>query len=176
MAQPDQLEPLKEMVAATLEAPPPVLQSTATDAPVDVAEAPPEPPKARPPRPRAKPAAAAPQTPPAPLAPRAAIASPAVAAGPPPDYLASLRARLERAKIYPREAQMRGAQGVAHLQFVLDRSGRLLSFSIVRSSGHEALDREVEAMIHRAAPFPPLPVELASEKLAVLVPIEFSLR
>ena len=92
------------------------------------------------------------------------------------DYLALLAAWLERHKEYPRRARARGEEGTVLLRFKIDRGGRLLMWRIDRSSGHPALDREVEAMLQRAEPLPPLPPEMTQAQLELAVPIQFRLR
>lgn len=96
--------------------------------------------------------------------------------GPPPDYLQRLAMWLERHKEYPRRAQLRRQEGTVMLRFTIDRDGNVLSHRIVRSSGHSALDDEVEAMIQRAQPLPAIPASLAGAQLEVVVPVQFVLR
>ncbi|MCA1975163.1 MAG: energy transducer TonB, partial [Caenispirillum sp.] len=92
------------------------------------------------------------------------------------DYLAQVQAWLERHKEYPRSARMRRQEGTVLLQFVLDRSGRVLSHRIVRGSGHDALDAEVDAMIRRASPLPPMPPAMTAQTMDITVPVQFALR
>jgi protein TonB len=91
-------------------------------------------------------------------------------------YLGVLLARLNRFKQYPPQARAAHIQGVVMLHFVLDRSGRLLSAQIAKSSGRPALDREALALIARAEPLPPMPPAMGGERLDAIVPIAFSLR
>lgn len=92
------------------------------------------------------------------------------------DFLAQLQAWLERHKEYPRRAQRRRQEGTALLYFVMSQDGRVLDFRIEESSGHEALDREVQAMIRRAQPLPAIPASMRQSRLELVVPIVFSLR
>jgi len=64
---------------------------------------------------------------------------------------------LERVKHYPETARQRGANGNAIIWFVLDKSGRIASVSLLRSSGDADLGGESVALVNRAAPFPPPP-------------------
>jgi protein TonB len=155
---------------------------------------PPPKPLVKPPAPvavKAPPSSPAPPIPAPPtIAPAQAAPPPAVPAPPqlaalPPaagrpgadaDYLASILAWLERHKEYPREAQRRRQQGTAVLAFELDRQGRVLSYRIKTSSGFAELDREVEAMIKRAEPMPPMPADMTQAKLELQVPVQFRLR
>ena len=79
-------------------------------------------------------------------------------------------------KNQPREARRRREQGTATLVFTVDRRGRVTGVRISKSSGSASLDREVHAMVRRAAPFPPFPVDLRAEQLTLAVPVRFSLR
>lgn len=87
-----------------------------------------------------------------------------------------LLGHLQRHKRYPRAAQARGRQGVPQIRFTMDRQGRVLSSSLERGSGHEALDGEALALVLRAQPLPPPPDELGGDSLEIVVPIEFLLR
>lgn len=193
------LEPVKAtpppipMVAADT---PPVFDTKAVDAPV-VAAAPPKVVRAKPkpdvatetkpeaesppmaaPAPPTKPVetAMAPSPVKAPPAKTEMQASASGQAGPPADFIGRLRAKLERAKVYPRAAQMRRQEGVTHLRFTMDRGGKVLAWTIERSSGFPALDTEVEAMLQRAQPLPALPEDMPDQQLELIVPVQFFLR
>ncbi|VFU11008.1 TonB family protein (fragment) [Methylocella tundrae] len=80
-------------------------------------------------------------------------------------------AQLNRNKRYPPSAQ--GASGAATISFSIDRSGRLVSASLVRSSGSSALDSEAVAIAHRASPFPPPPADVSGSRITLTVPVNF---
>lgn len=84
--------------------------------------------------------------------------------------------RLERAKRYPQGAELRRREGVAVVEFVLDREGRVLETRLVRSSGEPALDAEALALPARAQPLPPPPEHVAGARIEVVVPVRFTLR
>jgi periplasmic protein TonB len=92
-----------------------------------------------------------------------------------PDYMARLRAWLEKHKRYPRSARLRRQEGTAMLSFVIDREGRVMEYSIRESSGHRILDEEVAAMIERAQPLPGFPDDLQRSRLELVVPVQFFL-
>lgn len=92
------------------------------------------------------------------------------------DYLATLRAWLERHRQYPRQARLRRLEGTALLYFVIDRSGEILEFRIEESAGSPILDQEVKQMLRRARPLPPFPPELEEARLHLRIPVEFRLR
>jgi protein TonB len=91
-------------------------------------------------------------------------------------YFGTILARLEQVKRYPDAARRFGREGTVLVRFELDRAGTLMSWRIEKGSGQDDLDREVEAMVRQAAPFPPFPETLARERLVLVVPVSFSLR
>lgn len=96
-------------------------------------------------------------------------------AGPPPDYVGRILAKLERAKRYPAAAKAARLEGTVMLRFAIDRRGRLLDWRIEGSSGVPALDEEVGTLVRRAAPFPPFPDDMDRDRMELTVPIDFSL-
>ncbi len=90
-------------------------------------------------------------------------------------YAAKIRSWLYAHKIYPRRARMRREEGQVQVRFVLNRAGMLLEGAIIRGSGNEVLDEEAEAMLRRAAPYPPAPAELSGERIEFTAPILFTL-
>ncbi len=94
---------------------------------------------------------------------------------PSPDYLLQIRALLEENKQYPPMAQRYGMEGEVLLWFVLDRQGHVLDYHIDQSSGNAMLDQEVERLIQEISQFPPVPPEVGTDKLELLVPVSFRL-
>jgi len=92
------------------------------------------------------------------------------------DYLLVLRSWLERHKRYPTRARRFGQEGTAFLYFVMNRAGDVIDYEIRQSSGHRLLDDEAERMILRAQPLPKIPESMNEAQLALVIPIEFSLR
>jgi protein TonB len=58
--------------------------------------------------------------------------------------------------------------------FSFDRSGRILSVQVARSSGQEALDQQALRNVRSASPIPAPPADQASQTLTV--PIQFNIR
>lgn len=86
-----------------------------------------------------------------------------------------LHAHLERHKRYPRQARRKGKEGRPRVSFTMDRDGKVLSVSLVSSSGTPSLDREAMALVQRAAPLPKPPATVAGVQITLTVPINFSL-
>jgi periplasmic protein TonB len=110
--------------------------------------------------------ASATSTPPVPTPPSNAV----------PTWQGRLLGRLEQFKHYPQDAQYRREQGVAYLRFSMDRTGRVLSANIGKSSGHSELDQETLALIFRAEPLPPPPPEVPGNPIELVVPVQFLLK
>ena len=125
----------------------------------------------------AQPAPVLPAAPATPLgAPAPPSASPAATAAARANWQGQLLAWLSQHKRYPREAQEQRQQGTAHLRFVLDRYGRVLSYDLRQKLRFAALDEEVVALIQRAQPLPAPPPELSGTRFELVAPVEFSLR
>ena len=187
LAPPEPTPPVAETPPPP-EPPPPIPEPPPPEPPPPVVVAPP------PPRPQPKPAVKPPprrmpqpaptqvapmQAPPmqAPL-PFAAVPRPA----PPPPagpivsagYRAALSAWLESHKRYPDSARERAEEGRAVLRFRVDRSGRVLSYAIVESTGHPDLDAALDQMM-RGAILPPFPADMTISDVEVSVAIRFAL-
>ncbi|UYK85780.1 energy transducer TonB [Xanthomonas sacchari] len=91
-------------------------------------------------------------------------------------WQAQLLGHLQRYKRYPRAAQRRRQEGVAHVGFAVDQGGHAGDLRLVRSSGHDTLDAEALATVRRAEPLPPPPAEMSGDAVQVVVPVEFFLR
>ena len=173
----------------------------ATPSPVPAANLPPPPvpaaPAPRPPRPAPRPARvppprrdvahgaddAAPSSSQAKPAPRpatmASVVAPGAVAGAPPDAIpawrAKLRERLRQAQRYPAAAG--GIEGVAEVQFTLNRAGHVLAVALLQSTGSPVLDTEAVAMIYRARPLPPVPeAAMRGPTMTLSIPVTFTVQ
>jgi protein TonB len=78
-------------------------------------------------------------------------------------------AHMNRHKRYPG-----GGGGTSSVAFTIDRSGRVLSARLIRSSGSPALDQEAVSLARRASPVPAPPANMGRGSLVLTVPIRFS--
>lgn len=90
-------------------------------------------------------------------------------------YGNTLWGEISKHKQYPKIALMRGWQGEAIVEVLLDGNGKLKSKKIVQSSGYEALDKQALEMVESAAPFPAPPEVLRGSTFSIKVPIPFKL-
>jgi protein TonB len=131
--------------------------------------APPMPPSSQPASPA--PAASAQSQGPA-TQPRPASAATAATIG--ADWRNELGAWLQAHKQYPDAARERGDEGRAVIRFTVSRDGRVLSYSLVSSSGSASLDEAAQDMF-RGATLPPFPASMGESEITVTVPIHFTL-
>nr|VFK19763.1 MAG: protein TonB [Candidatus Kentron sp. LPFa]VFK34156.1 MAG: protein TonB [Candidatus Kentron sp. LPFa] len=80
------------------------------------------------------------------------------------NYLAMLRARIERKKYYPRASQRRGEEGKVIVRFVIRRNGEFTDLAVVRSSGIRRLDDAALKTLRRITPFEPIPAALGRKQ------------
>ncbi len=111
------------------------------------------------------PETAAPKSLPAPPSTRAASNAQA-------SWEARLLSHLERYRRYPSSSRARREQGVVHVRFRMNRQGRVLSVSLLRSSGFSVLDQAALDTLRRAQPLPAIPDDRPDE-LELSIPVEF---
>lgn len=85
-----------------------------------------------------------------------------------------LSAHFNRHKRYPEDRSQQAAEIV--VSFLLDRTGHVLSTSIVRSSGDKAFDEAALAMLRRSDPVPAPPPLVADEGLSFTLPVNFRVK
>ena len=85
-----------------------------------------------------------------------------------------LVAHLDKHKRYPAERSQKSAEIV--VSFVLDRTGRVLSTTIVKGSGDAAFDEAALAMVRRSDPVPQPPPLVADEGLSFTLPVIFRVK
>jgi protein TonB len=85
-----------------------------------------------------------------------------------------LIAHLDKHKRYPAERQQKTAE--ITINFVLDRTGHVLSTSIAKGSGDTAFDNAALAMVRRSDPVPPPPPLVADEGLNFTLPVIFRVK
>ncbi len=140
---------------AVVRRPPPVRQPAPYRPPVQMPLPPPPPTQT----------AAVPRPP-----PRPPPAAPVVSAA----YRAALGSWLESHKHYPESARERGESGQAVLRFHVERSGQVLNYAVVRSTGYADLDAAIERMM-QGARLPPFPADMSATDIEVSVTIRFAL-
>ena len=91
-------------------------------------------------------------------------------------YLAALRARIERGKFYPLVSRRRGEEGKIVIGFVIRKNGELTDLTVIKSSGVRRLDNAALKTLRKITPFKPIPGILMREKWGLSVPIIYDLQ
>jgi protein TonB len=100
----------------------------------------------------------------------ARVSSPEASAG----YAALVSAWLNSHKRYPDSARQQGEEGSAVLRFEVERTGRVVQFAVLKSSGFPDLDASIEEMM-RNATLPPFPLGLTELRKEYTVNVRFRL-
>ena len=87
-------------------------------------------------------------------------------------YLGEVRKTLEKSKVSP-HAHL---SGTVMIGFTIGPSGQVMTREVKKSSGSKVLDDAAMAALDHAAPFPPMPHDLAKGPLEVQVPFKFVTR
>lgn len=96
--------------------------------------------------------------------PRVHYLMPSTRGSPDAMYFAQWKERVEKVGNAHYPAAARGKiYGTLRMTVIIDRSGRLLDAVIDRSSGSPVLDRAARRIVMMAAPFPPLPPDIARD-------------
>jgi periplasmic protein TonB len=85
-----------------------------------------------------------------------------------------LAVHLDKYKRYPSDRPPQSAEIV--IRFVLDRTGHVVSASVVKSAGDSAFDDAALDMMRRADPVPPPPPLVADEGLSFSMPVIFRVK
>jgi protein TonB len=168
---PPEPPPIPEAEPPPPEPPPPVVEAEPPPPPPQPKPAVKPPPRRPPPQPAPTPAPLQTALVPLPAPPPSPTPTgPIVSAG----YRVALSSWLESHKRYPESARERGEEGRAVLRFRIDRSGRVLDYAIVQSTGHPELDAALDQMM-RGASLPPFPADMAASDVEVTVALRFAL-
>ena len=91
------------------------------------------------------------------------------------NYKKVIARSLAEHKSYPDRARRARAEGTVTVRFTFDKQGTILSTEIVKSSGHEILDRAATQMLQRANPLPSIPDTVEGARMTLTVPVSFCL-
>ncbi len=91
-------------------------------------------------------------------------------------YAAQLAAALRGRLRYPEAARAQGLTGVTTVRFTMQRSGQILSATVVRSAGHGVLDQAALAAAAPGSSLPAAPDAVPQQQLTFVVPLRFTLR
>lgn len=87
-----------------------------------------------------------------------------------------LLGHLEHHKRYPRKSRRHKQEAVVYVSITINRDGAVLSAHLTHPSSYQALNEETLALIARAEPLPPPPLDVSGETIEFVVPVEYFLR
>lgn len=89
-------------------------------------------------------------------------------------YYRVLLAEIRRSQRYPDDAKREGKEGTVYLQIVVQRTGRIRSYDIVKSSGFQELDdAAVQTLVRANENLPPFPNDIPDQELRFGLPMRF---
>lgn len=91
-------------------------------------------------------------------------------------YWRALNRFVKQGHAYPRRARMAGIEGTVLVELILAGDGRILQYRVLRSSGHEVLDKAALDAVAGLAKLPAPPAELNWRRNAVHIPFEYTLK
>ena len=90
-------------------------------------------------------------------------------------YIDQMKAKIFHTWVYPMPAILNGYDGTSVISFSLDDMGGLLALGLIRSSGHEGLDRAAMDAIRAASPFGPITEDIGPGKLKITASFRYVL-
>ncbi|WNZ57050.1 TonB family protein [Microbulbifer sp. MKSA007] len=90
-------------------------------------------------------------------------------------YHSSLLRHTFRYIRYPKRAQERGQEGSVRLNVTIGSQGQLIDIQPIQESRFSSLNREAQAAVRRAEPYPGVPMQLGADSYSFSIPITFRL-
>ena len=91
-------------------------------------------------------------------------------------YYRSLNMLMKRGRTYPRSARRLGIEGTVLVEMVVSREGEIIKVKVLRSSGHDLLDKAAVAQVQKQRRVPQIPQELNRPAMTFQIPIEYRLQ
>jgi len=82
-------------------------------------------------------------------------------------YMERLKEKIEGVWVYPRSAAEKGIYGDLIIQFTIRKDGSLVSAKVVRTSGHQELDKAAVQALREGEPYWPLPAGWEEDSLTI---------
>jgi protein TonB len=90
-------------------------------------------------------------------------------------YGVGLKGQMKRYMTYPRAAKENNWEGKLELALVIGENGMIAEIVVVKSSGHDVLDKAAMDAVRKAKPLVPIPEGLRGRAFRLEIPIEFNL-
>jgi TonB family protein len=89
------------------------------------------------------------------------------------DYLIGIARKMSQYRFVPKSMTGLNTQGVVVLRLVVARDGRLVSSGVAKSSGNPPMDAAVLETAQKAAPYGPLPPEIAGNSVTFTLSVPY---
>lgn len=91
------------------------------------------------------------------------------------EYLAKVRAKIEKNKIYPKRAKRLNQQGVVVISLEILKNGYIKSINLKNSSKFKRLNKATLKLFKKIIKFEPIPSELNKNRWLIEVPVNYSI-
>lgn len=89
-----------------------------------------------------------------------------------PEYLGLIQQKVTPHFVYPKEAKLKGWEGVVKVKFTLAQDGRIKEMDVAESSGYPLLDAAAMLAIKDASPYP-FPKNYPKEETEITLPLTY---
>ncbi len=89
------------------------------------------------------------------------------------DYLAKVRERIDKCKVYPKAAKRLKQHGKVLVSFDIKRDGTIKNIKIIESSSYVKLDEASIKLLQKIASFEPIPLTISRAVWNIQVPIVY---
>ncbi|WP_419678304.1 energy transducer TonB [Aliarcobacter lanthieri] len=91
-------------------------------------------------------------------------------------YLAKVKAKVEKNKVYPRVAKRLNQTGKVEVNFDVMKKGNVKNVKIVKKSKFDKLDEATLELLIKIATFEPIPDELNREVWNITIPVDYQIQ
>ena len=91
-------------------------------------------------------------------------------------YYGTLNRFLKKEKNYPRSARRLQLEGTVWIELMVNHEGKILKVDVLRSSGHDVLDKDALAWVQNMKKLPSPPNHLKWKQRAVRIPFNYRLQ
>lgn len=91
------------------------------------------------------------------------------------DYMEMVKLKIESRKKYPESARSSRREGKVKVRFTITTDGKVTGVQVVKSSGHQLLDRAALDTVTNASPLPRVPRDLFKGALQMEIVLAFEL-
>lgn len=84
--------------------------------------------------------------------------------------------KVAKKQVYPRSAMRKELEGKAKVRVSIDRTGKILSHTVLKATGLAVFDKEIPKLMTRIDPLPAPPASLSDSQLSFVLPLSWVIR